>query len=368
MSFYKVETNGIIQGRRGNSQRGSGGGFELYNNSVLKNKFNPTKESTPYHDVVKGRPSFQPGTGETLPLSGKSIPSLRSMFPARTKWNEFDFPRSSYVTKKVMTRGEYLNVAFEMGFKADSLTQAVDLGDKTLDTLFGKKKEVWELDANGVLRSTGKMERPNSIKNILESSKSVNKKLSALTNLIKDKDSLTDKDKAFLGTKLSYVLKEVSKSQVKENSKFLKEIKEFNKNVGRMDKKMFRIPDVVTKKYLLKNLGVVSLYLTNNALYGDNDTEELRRLTVNKPYISKDSGRPAKLSTLLRSVVKSSTVLDLKLFRVRVIESDEDDEDDEDDDVIVPPSELPSALDDPESSSDEDAGSVYIGESEEGEV
>ena len=49
--MFKVEVNNIIQGR-GCSQRGSG--FKTPH-TVLENKFNPTKESTPYHDVVKGR-------------------------------------------------------------------------------------------------------------------------------------------------------------------------------------------------------------------------------------------------------------------------------------------------------------------------
>lgn len=270
MSFYKVETNGIIQGRRGSSQRGSGGGFELYNNSVLKNKFNPTKESTPYHDVVKGRPSFQPGTDEELPLSGKSIPSLRSMFPARTKWNEFDFPRSSYETKKVMSRGEYLNVAFEMGFKADSLTQAVDLGDKTLDTLFGKKKEVWEPDANGVLRSTGKMERPNSIKNILESSKSVNKKLKKINEYMDDnKGMLSSDDKKVIADAVNKAMIGINLNTTLSMDKIIKELKIFTKEVGKIDRSVFTFPELINKEVFENKGGEIVNFLINNAIYNN---------------------------------------------------------------------------------------------------
>ena len=275
MSFYKVGINNTIQGGRGDNQRGSGIGRtsveRSYNNRVLKNTYNPTEESTSFHDVVKGRPYYQPGTDKKLPQNGKTAPSLRSMFPARTKFNEFDFPRSSYQTVKVMNRVDYLTNLFELGFTADSLSNAVELGDKTMDKIFGKE-QTWDDEGNLFRDKDGNpvKKRPFSLQNILESGKSIGENLATINKYIKDNKgmlSATDKKDIAIGVAKSM---EGVELRIKEgNTKILEEMKEFSKEIGKMDRSVFNIPDVIIKEIYQEKSGSILNLLINNAMYNN---------------------------------------------------------------------------------------------------
>ena len=171
MNYYSIGHNGIVTGRGPIVQSGEG-------NSVLKNDYNPEKEGK----YEFQRPYFQAGLGEKYPER-----KAKYSYTKRTKYNFFDtLPRPYYQRTSFLKRGEYAENVFSSGLQTHDSSTPIEIGEKTLDKIFGAEEGEWDGD---VLKRDkyGKpiKSRPMSIQKIIIQIKVLVKRLLRLISILK---------------------------------------------------------------------------------------------------------------------------------------------------------------------------------------
>ena len=299
MNYYSIGHNGIVTGRGPIVQSGEG-------NSVLKNDYNPEKEGK----YEFQRPYFQAGLGEKYPER-----KAKYSYTKRTKYNFFDtLPRPYYQRTSFLKRGEYAENVFSSGLQTHDSSTPIEIGEKTLDKIFGAEEGEWDGD---VLKRDkyGKpiKTRPMSIQKIIDSNKSVGKKIAKINKYIKDNDGmLSVEDKKSITDAVNDVMDGINLNTNQAMDKLVKELRKFSSEIGKIDRSVFTFSDIIKKEEYREKAGSILNFLINNAMYNNNKGPSLDMNTPLYTAVVTTAGTTLITSLTPMPITKFSTSLNSK--------------------------------------------------------